>query len=364
MHIKSFAFNLRELAGSLGDLGTLLPLAIGYIAVCGVNPAGLLVMLGLTNIVTGLVYRLPMPVEPMKVIAVVAIAGHWSPAMVYAAGIGMGIVWTLFALTGVMGLIARITPRSVIRGIQVALGVLLALEAVSLMSGAWVLGGVSLLIILLLRRNRYAPAAVVLVGLGIILMYLRGALGVVAAPGFTLPGPVTFSANDAWQALVQAGLAQIPLTATNAVIATVALIASYWPERRPVTARQLSLTTGLMNLVGPLLGGMPLCHGAGGLAGQYYFGARTGGANIIEGVIEVCLIAALFVAFPRGIIGAMMFMVGVELMKFARDAAPDRSLAPLLVTAAVSIAANMAWGFAAGLAVHYLLRHAPAARCV
>ena len=102
MKIKSFEFNLRELAGSMGDFGTLFPLAIGYIAVCGLDPAGFLVMMGVANIVTGLVYRLPMPIEPMKVLAVVAIAQSWSPSMIYASGFGMGIVWLLFGITGLL----------------------------------------------------------------------------------------------------------------------------------------------------------------------------------------------------------------------------------------------------------------------
>jgi hypothetical protein len=68
-----FEFNLREPAGSMGDFGTLFPLAIGYIAVNGLNPAGLFIMLGLTNIAQGLIYHLPMPLQPKKVIAVAAI---------------------------------------------------------------------------------------------------------------------------------------------------------------------------------------------------------------------------------------------------------------------------------------------------
>jgi hypothetical protein len=93
MKIGRFEFNLRELARSPGDLGTLLPLPIGYITVCKLNPAGLLVMMGLVNIATGLAYRLPMPVEPMKVLAVVAIAQAWTPEKVYTSGLVMGIVW-------------------------------------------------------------------------------------------------------------------------------------------------------------------------------------------------------------------------------------------------------------------------------
>src|SRR4030066_2361930 len=112
MKNKSFYFNLRELAGSMGDFGTLFPLAIGYIMVCGLNPAGFLVMMGIANIVTGLVYQLPMPIEPMKVLAVVAIAQHWSPSMVYASGFAMGVIWLFFAVTGIIGWVAKITPNS------------------------------------------------------------------------------------------------------------------------------------------------------------------------------------------------------------------------------------------------------------
>jgi len=85
MKIKSFDFSLRELAWSMGDFGTLFPLAVGDAAVCGLDPAGLLVMMGLANVITRLVYRPPMPIEPMKVLAVMARAQHWSTSMVYAS---------------------------------------------------------------------------------------------------------------------------------------------------------------------------------------------------------------------------------------------------------------------------------------
>ena len=154
MKIGSFEFNLRELGGSMGDFGTLIPLAMGYIAVCGLNPAGIFVMMGLANIVFGLVYRLPIPVQPMKVIAVAAIAQQWSPSMVYACGFAMGIIWLLFALVGVMDRIAKVVPTSVVRGIQVALGMLIAVRALKMLSDWWALGIIFIIIALLLRRNR------------------------------------------------------------------------------------------------------------------------------------------------------------------------------------------------------------------
>ncbi|HEU20701.1 MAG TPA: hypothetical protein ENO00_15195 [Deltaproteobacteria bacterium] len=60
-------------------------MAVGHVAVCRLDSAGLLVMMGLANVITGLVYRLPMPIEPMKVLAIMARAQHWSTSMEYAS---------------------------------------------------------------------------------------------------------------------------------------------------------------------------------------------------------------------------------------------------------------------------------------
>ena len=363
MKINSFEFSLREMAGAMGDFGTLLPLAIGYIAVCGLTPAGLLVTMGLANIVTGLVYRLPMPIEPMKVLAVVAIAQQWEPSLVYASAFGMGLIWFFMALTGLMKYIAQITPMSVIRGIQVALGLMLAIEAVKMASSSWVLAAASIMIIMLLRNNRYAPAAIVLIIIGIGIMFVRGDLTTVQKIGLSLPHVTLFKPFQVWEALVLAGFAQIPLTATNAVISTSSLIKSYFPQN-PVSEQRLSLNMGLMNLTFPFFGGMPLCHGAGGLAGQYYFGARTGGANVLEGILEIIMgvllatsIAGIFILFPMAIIGAMMFMVGFEMIKFAKDVLIDWNIAVLAGTVALSILVNMAVGFISGMALYYLINY-------
>ena len=364
MKINSFEFNIRELAGSMGDFGTLFPLAIGYIVVCGLDPAGLLVMMGLANVMTGLAYRLPMPIEPMKVLAVVAIAEAWSPSMVYASAFTMGVFWLIMAATGFMGWVDRVTPKSVVRGIQVALGLLLAVQAFRMVSTWWAIGIASIVIVLVLRKNRYAPAAIVLVALGMAIMLIKGQFSHVAGPGFNLPPLTCFTPRELWLALLAAGFAQIPLTATNAVIATSSLIKTYWPDR-DVSVRQLSLNMGIMNVILPFFGGMPLCHGAGGLAGQYYFGARTGGTNIMEGAIEIALglffassIAFIFNAFPTAIIGAMLLLVGLELVKFAGDVRWGKDLFPMGATVIVSVITNMAYGFLAGLAVHYSIQFA------
>ena len=353
MRIRSFEFSLRELAGSMGDFGTLFPLVIGYVAVCGMDPVGLLVMLGLTNIATGLIYRLPMPLQPMKVLAVVAIAHRWAPEKIYTSALVMGVVWLLMGATAAMTYVARWTPKTVVRGIQLSLGALLAKEGLRLLDTSWTLGLLAIVIVLLLRKNRYAPAAIVLVALGIVIIAINGQLTGLTGFRFALPELRMLDLGELWPALRDGGLAQIPLTATNAVIATAALISEYWPNRR-VTERQLSFNMGIMNLIVPWFGGMPMCHGVG---------ARTGGTNILEGLLEVGLglflgssIAVLFAAFPSAIVGAMMFMVGIELVKFARDLRLSRELVPVAATIAGSLCYNMAVGFIAGIAAHYLIR--------
>jgi MFS superfamily sulfate permease-like transporter len=190
-------------------------------------------------------------------------------------------------------------------------------------------------------------------------MFFKNNFAGLPCPGFDLPHLMFFSLPEIWQSLLRAGFAQIPLTATNAVIATALLIKSYWPDK-PVSEKKLSINMGIMNLIGPFFGGMPLCHGAGGLAGQYYFGARTGWANIIEGTLEILMgvflaasLAGLLIAFPQAILGAMLLLVGIELTKFAKDVRLNRDFIPMAVTVAVAVPTNMAFGFCAGLAVHY-----------
>jgi len=365
---RDFEFNLRELAGSMGDFGTLFPLAIGYIAVNGLNPAGLFIMLGLTNIALGLIYRLPMPLQPKKVIAVAAIAQGWSPSMIYASGFGLGLLWLALVLTGLLRRLVAITPTCVVRGIQLALGITLGWQALKMMAPAPLLGLLAIAIVLLLRENRYAPASLVLMALGVGIVAWQGKLPAAWELTLTLPPLTLPRLADVWQAMMLAGFAQIPLSITNAVIAPAALIRDYFPERA-VSERKLMLNMGVMNVVASFFGGMPMCHGAGGLAGQYYFGARTGGTPILEGLIEVAIglflsksIANVMTAFPMPLVAGMMLLVGIEL---ARPVIKLRGwkLGVAVSTAAVSAVTNMAIGFAAGLAVAHLLR-ALKRRCV
>ena len=345
----------------MGDFGTLFPLAIGLIAVCNMDAAALFVMIGLTNIVTGLVYRLPMPVEPKKVISVAAIAQAWTASMVVASGMALGLVWLLVVVTGAMRKLAQVTPVYLIRGIQLALGVSLSVQAIKMILPEPWLGILAVGIILLLRQNRYAPAAIVVVLLGVALMAFRGQLGGQVTFGLSLPRFALPSLAEMWDTMVLAGFAQIPLTITNAVLATAAMIRELFPEK-PVSENKLMLNMGVMNIVSSFFGGMPMCHGSGGLAGQYYFGARTGGTNVLEGLIEISLglflgrsLGSVLSVFPMALVGGMMLMVGLQ---FVRPVVRLRRwpMGVALLTAAVSVFSSMAVGFVVGLGCVFLLR--------
>ena len=358
---RDYEFNLRELAGSMGDFGTLFPLAVSYIAINGLDPAGLFVMLGLTNIALGLIYRLPMPLQPKKIIAVTAITQQWQPPLIYASGFGLGILWIILSISGLLKKLVQITPDFLVRGVQLALALTLGWQALQWMRPAPLLGIAAIAIVLALRQNRYAPASIVLMVVGFAMVVLEGNMPSELQPAFTLPSVSLPRLNDIWQAMLLAGFAQIPLSITNAVIAPAAMIRDYFPKKA-VEERKLMLNMGVMNAIGSLFSGMPICHGAGGLAGQYYFGARTGGASIMEGVIELAIglflsqsIAQILTHFPMALIAGMMLMVAIQL------ALPMRKLKGVelglaIGSALISVITNIGIGFMAGLAATYFYR--------
>jgi len=359
MTTSRFKFNAHEFAGAFGDLGTLLPFVIGFIAVCGLDAAALFISLGICNLLCGLLFRVPIPLQPMKLIAVVAIAGQWTPAMLYACGIATGIIWTILGLSRTMTVLGRYTPVPVINGIQAALGILLGYKAYELIQTQWFLAILSILIIMACSRSRRVPAALMLMLLAAVVIWLKKDISLNIQPHFSLPKLPHIAFDQTWEVMLQAGFAQIPLTAANAIIATAALARSYWPES-PVTEKKLALSIGLFNLAAPLSGGMPLCHGAGGLAAQHTFGARTCGAKIIEGTIMLAIglflagsIASLLTAFPEAILGAMLLVVAFELIKPAGAIRTRPDLVLLTITLLPALLFNMAAGFLLGIGWHY-----------
>ncbi len=353
-------YSLKELSGAMGDWGTLLPIAISFMVINEMHPTNFMVVFGATNIVTGLVYRVPMPLQPMKAIAAVAIAGQWSADLITATALSMGIFWMLLSFSGGISDYLSRVPNSVIRGIQVSLGITLGWSGITMIvDDRWWLGLLMLALILVLNRGGgRAPTAVIVVAVGLLIMLYEGDLAV-ALTGLTFPSFVLPELSLAWEGFVRGGLAQIPLTLANAVIACCALLQEYFPHKR-VAERQLMLNMGVMNVVASLWGGFPMCHGAGGLASHYYFGARTGGANVLEGILEILLgvvlgtaLLSIFAAFPMSVIGAMLVMVGVELGNFSRRLQP-REWPAAAVTVALGVSVNLGVGFLGGLTAHGL----------
>ena len=124
--IGDMRFDLAEVSGALGDLGTFVPLVVSLIAVCGMDGGTVLVFAGLFNLITGIAFNQPIPVQPMKAIAAVAIAEGLAPGEIAAAGFGAGVVVLALGLTGLVGVVERWVPRAVVRGIQLGVGLKLA----------------------------------------------------------------------------------------------------------------------------------------------------------------------------------------------------------------------------------------------
>ncbi len=122
----AFRLDLREANGALGDIGTLLPLGLGAIALAGLSPQMVLLGFGLFYIATGLVYRLPIPVQPMKAIAAVALLGVASSTEIALSGVLIGLVLLGLGGTGLIDRIRRLVPQSVLSGLQLGLGLSLA----------------------------------------------------------------------------------------------------------------------------------------------------------------------------------------------------------------------------------------------
>jgi len=91
-----------------------------------------------------------------------------------------------------------------------------------------------------------------------------------------------------------------------------------------VSERRLAISTGLMNLGGAALSGGPFCHGAGGLAAQHLYGARTPWKNVIEGGLALGLglffapgLSSALAAFPMPLLGSLLLLVALELLSSA-----------------------------------------------
>ncbi len=360
-------FDRHELAGAFGDIGTDLPLLVALVVTCGLDAASVCIVFGALQVVTGLVYGIPMPVQPLKVMAAIMLTERLSPGTLAGGGLVIGATMLLLAATGVLGWMARLVPKEVIRGIQLGLGMSLATLALRQYAGAdggsgYILALVAVALLLALRQQQRIPGPLVVMGLGLVyalVVKLPGA-SVLEWVGFELPTFRVPTRDELVQGALLLALPQIPLSVTNSIIATSQTTRDLFPGRS-VSVRKLGLTYGVMNLIGPWFGGVPVCHGCGGLAGFHGFGARTGGAPILYGAMYLILglvfapgFAELVHVFPMPVLGVVLLFEGVALMMLVRDIAADRSA--LWVAFAVAAAAvGLPYGYAVGFVVGTLL---------
>jgi hypothetical protein len=365
----SIRFDRNELAGAFGDIGTDLPLIVGMILAAGLHSASVLVMFGVMQYLTAIRYRMPMPVQPLKAVAVLVITQKIAPGVLYGGGLAIGIVMLVLTLTGGITWLARVVPKTVVRGLQLGLGIQLAMLALKdyvLSDGArgYALAAIAFVIVIGLLGNRRLPAAIPVIALGVVYAFAFKLSGsdLKSAIGFTLPEVRTVSWADVTTGFLILALPQIPLSLGNSILATRQVSADLFPER-DITVKKLSYTFALMNLVSPFFGGIPTCHGSGGMVGHYTFGARTGGSIIIYG--SIFLILGLFFAagfqqvvqvFPLPILGVLLFFEAAALMGMIRDEASDAS-SMLLVVIVGLIAAGLPFGYAIGLVVGVVLSY-------
>jgi MFS superfamily sulfate permease-like transporter len=361
-------FDRMEWAGAFGDLGTLIPFAVAYLSVLKMDPFGVLFAFGAAMIVCGFYYRTPMPVQPMKAIGAVAATQAAqsiviTPAAVYAGGLVTGLIWLVLGLTGAAHRVARIVPRPVIVGIVLGLGMGFMLEGIRMMSGGWLVAGIALAGTLLLLTNRTVPAMFLLLVFGGIVGAVQdpAALRALASAPAEFRPPSFALSQLGWQDLfvgaIFLALPQLPLTLGNAIIGIREENNRLFPDR-PVTEKKLAVSTGIMNLAGAAAGGVPMCHGAGGMAGHVAFGARTGGALVILGLCLLALafffsgsVVALFGLFPPAILGVVLFITGVQLALGSCDFSRNKGERfATLVTAALAI-----WNVGIAFVVGFLL---------
>jgi len=391
---ERFKFNRMELAGSLGDLGTLLPIAIAMVLVNGLSPLGLFFSIGVFYVLSGVYFGITVPVQPMKVIGAYAIVTSMSASQVLAASVLIGIFLFIIGLTGAIDIIRKVTPKSVVRGVQLSTGAMLISGGIQFMIGTsrfqalrnaaepylsfqsigplplgiviGIAGGAATLFLL---DNRKFPAGLMVVLGGLITGLVLGAgadLGkahIVPKLPEIFPFPFPGKADFTFALLVLV-LPQLPMTLGNAVLAYTDLSKSYFGHQSSkVTNRAACVSMALANFFSFCVGGMPLCHGAGGLAAHHRFGARTAGSNLIIGSLFIAStlllgdnIVNLFKLLPMAVLGILLVFSGIQLALTIMDLDDRKDYVVAILILGITLASNLAAGFIAGMIVAQLLR--------
>jgi len=368
---RAIAFGRQEWNGAFGDLGTDLPLLAGMILTAKLDAASVLILFGIMQILTGLLYRIPMPVQPLKAMATLVISQHLSSNILFGGGIAIGLTMGILTFSGALDLLAKWIALPVVRGLQLGLAMqlsLLALKDYTARDGltGYALALVAFLLILLLQRRAY-PAALFALGLGMLYAIFvspdsaRLTLDALL-PSLSLPKLYAPTLEDITQGFILLALPQLALSIGNSILATARAAQDLFPDAA-LNVRRIGLSYAAMNLFAPLFSGVPVCHGVGGLAGHYAFGARTAGSVIIYGGFYVLLgllfsgsFEVLLHAFPMPLLGVMLLFEAVALSRVALALDREHDLGITALTALIVL--GLPYGFLVGLLLGSLAYYA------
>ncbi len=361
-------FDRAELAGSVADLGVLVPIAVALIVRNGLSPTAVLLPAGLLYLMAGLLYRVPVPVQPLKAFGAIAIAQGFGSAEIAAGALLMGGIFVVLGASGWLDRVAKVFPGPIIRGVQLSVGLLFCQLAWKLTTAppavfsdhvypAWWLVGAGLVVAvaaLLLRRHNVTLVLVLLAAIGMVLSYH----GPLTWGPSTLHIPQLHVQTFA-TAAVALVLPQLPLTFANSCLATADAARTYFGTAAArVRPGRLAMSLGVANLLAGAISGMPVCHGAGGMTAHRSFGARTGGAPIMLGaallVLGVAIGASLTAAltgFPLPILAGLLAVAGVLHIALLKDLrrAPDWAMA--IAVGVTGFLSNLAIALAGALVV-------------
>lgn len=376
-------FCLDEASGALGDLGTLIPLLAASASEGSIRLGPALLWMGAFNVVTAVQWDVPMPVQPMKSIVAVAISDGMTPGAMAAAGIITGGVVWLLGLTRLVDFVNLLIPTCVIAGMQIGLGVKMAGKGCSYWSiNGWLFDEdnnlttdnkltalLSLVFTTFLLLRTRLPAALIIFSLGIVLSIPTMVNDGTRVKFEMLDIPLVVPSSADWvDGLIHGAIPQIPLTTLNSVVSVCALSTRLFRDPaeggKGISRTSVATSVGIMNVIGCWFGGMPSCHGAGGLAGQFKFGARGGCSLLMLGFSKIALAVALgqgvdsvIASYPKVVLGVLLLFAGVELasvgvQSIADSGDLDSELLSCFVTAGAYIGTkNMALGVAGGLIV-------------
>lgn len=364
-----------ELGGAFADLGVLVPIAVALIVTNGLSPTAVLLPGGLLYVAAGLLYRLPIPVQPLKAFGAIAIAEGLGVAEIASGALLLGAIFVALGTTGLIDLAARAFPKPLIRGVQLTVGLLFMDIAWGLVTDppstfdphgldTWALVGLSALVLATLSLRRRFPVALALVGVAVAVIALTAGGGLELGPSeLALPSIDTASM---WTALTVLVLPQLPLSFANSCLATADAARTYFGAAAArVTPGRLASSLGVANLFAGAVGGMPVCHGAGGLTAHRSSGARTAGAPLVIGVTLVAVavglgagLGVLLAAFPLSILAGLLAGAGVLHIGLLRDLPREAPLVFAVLVGVLGFATNIAIGLAAGLVVWWAARAA------